>query len=185
MHLLIDVDGVLADQVTPVLKKINSRYGLNLTKEDIRRWDQAIGPTDIKTEIEASQLDPEFVLKMEPIEGALIAVAELSRGHTITIATNRAVEASEPTKQWLALHSIPYDDFLNTGIAGKGAQAGDVLIDDYPVSVLDFSSEGKFAIVFTQPWNLDDETLAEAMSRGTVARAKDWSQVVELVNSND
>ena len=185
MQLLIDIDGVIADQVTPVLKKLNQQLGLSVTREQIRTWDEPIGPTDIKTEIEAALLDPEFVLTMDLIDGAREALAMLARSHQITIATNRAPEATLPTKQWLARNSIPYSNYINTAVSGKGKLVGDVLVDDYPGNALDFSNSGMLAILFGQPWNTGDESANAGIADGRMVRAQNWGHVVEIINSTN
>jgi len=53
--IVVDVDGVLADQVTPVLENINEKFGSNYKKSDIVLWDQPlpIANTNIKIEVTA------------------------------------------------------------------------------------------------------------------------------------
>lgn len=185
MHLVVDVDGVLADQVPPVLDRINEKYGLGVRKKHIKRWDQAIADTDIKVEIESSLLDPEFVLGMRLIRDARRALVELAKSHHITIATNRDPSVDEFTKEWLQKKGIPFDDYVNTKKEGKGAISGHILVDDYPKNLIDFSVGGRLGILFTQPWNENDDSFGEAIKGNRLVRARGWDEVVEIIKSHE
>jgi len=183
MHLVVDVDGVLADQVPPILKRLNQKYSLSLRKKDIRQWDQPIADTDIKTEIENSLQDAQFVLSMGLIKGAHWALMELDKNHSITIATNREPQMDKFTREWLQKKRIPYDRYVNTREHGKGAISGDVLIDDYPNNLAGFLAAGGLGILFSQPWNEDDHSLEDAYKDDQIVRAHGWKEVVAIINS--
>jgi 5'(3')-deoxyribonucleotidase len=180
--IVVDIDGVLADQVTPVLETLNKKHGSKYIKKDIKQWDQPLplANTDIKTAIEISHHDPEFIRNMKSIQGAPTIMRELSRYCRITIATNRADEADQPTKQWLKLNNIPYDEYHNTSVEGKGAAKGRLLIDDYPGNIENFLAAvpGRIAFIFSQPWNEQDETLIGVEN---VYRVSSWQEVLEKV----
>jgi 5'(3')-deoxyribonucleotidase/uncharacterized membrane protein len=181
IKLVVDVDGVLTDQVTPVLERINRKFGTHYTKADINHWDEPLplAHTDIKTEIENSHLEPEFILGLKPIPGAQKALADLSKYCEITIATQRAGVANKPTRQWLKNNRIPFDKYVNTGSKQKGLVDGSILIDDYSNNILDFVRQGKAAIVFTQPWNANDPVLSGVEH---IQRAGSWDDIYEMVN---
>ena len=73
----VDIDGVLGDQVTPILREINKKYQTNYTKEDIIEWDYPIEDTDIETEINNALKDKEYILNMPVIDGAKIGMSYL------------------------------------------------------------------------------------------------------------
>ena len=187
LNIVVDVDGVLADQVTPVLDELNSKFGSHYVKDDIKHWDEPLplAHTDIKTAIESSHQRPDFVGSMKPIENAPDVVSELSKYHEIWIATNWTAVADKPTRKWLEDNRIPYepDHYHNTSIEGKGVIKGDIIIDDYPKNVLAFiSTPGRKGILFTQPWNEDDELL---LGNENVFRAKNWLEVWSRIDSLD
>jgi len=185
LTLVVDVDGVLADQVTPVLETINGKYGSKYTKEDIHRWDQPLpaANTDIKTEIENSHHHASFIMNMKPLPDAKNVLRVLSKYCEITIATNRPRVANIPTKLWLFVNNIPYDKYVNTSIKGKGAAKGNILIDDYPKNALEFTApEGqeRAALIFTQPWNENDQSV---IGNDKIVRANNWQEVLEKIQS--
>ncbi len=182
--IVVDVDGVLADQVTPILESINKKFGSKYIKSDIRSWDQPLplAKTDIKIAIESSHVDPSYIASMKPIQDAQKVISELSRYFEITIATNRTPVADKPSKQWLRKNNIPYDHYINTSVMGKGAAKGKLLIDDYPNNIVDFLSaeEGRIALLFSQPWNEDDQSL---IGKDNVYRVHGWKEVMEKIRS--
>lgn len=181
MKILIDVDGVLADQVPPVLERFNADYGYEYKKEDIQKWDEEIGHTDIKTEIESALLKEDFIMKMKPILGAVQAINYLSRRNEIIIATNRDPSTDEYTKKWLEEQNIPFHAFVNTNERGKGKLVGDVLVDDYDGNVRAFAESGKTAILFSQPWNSNNPEIEEVIKQDNVYRGIDWSDVIRII----
>jgi 5'(3')-deoxyribonucleotidase len=182
MTLVVDIDGVLADQVTPVLDSINKKFGSKYTKEDIRSWDQKLplAHTDIKTEIENSHNNPSFVENMVPIRDAQKVLMELSKYCEITIATQRTRNADKSTKKWLKKHNIPYNKYVNTNLKGKGSAKGNILIDDYPKNVLDFIQQERTAFIFTQPWNENDQSI---IGNDRIIRVNSWNEILEEIKS--
>jgi 5'(3')-deoxyribonucleotidase len=185
MILVVDVDGVLADQVTPVLDELNSRCGSHYVKADIRHWDEPLplASTDIKTAIESSHHDPDFVRKMKPLPNAQAVLREISKYLDISIATNRTAVADKPTREWLNSNGIAHSQYHNTSLEGKGKVDGDIIVDDYPKNILAFVAKGnRKGIVFTQPWNEDDTSL---LGKEGIFRAKDWIEVWKIIDSFD
>lgn len=181
MKIAVDVDGVIADQISPVLKRLNAKYRLIVTRADIRHWDEPIADTDIKTEIETSLLNSQFILGMNLIRGARSALVKLARKHIIIIATHRPLVSDQATQAWLHKKGIPYHHYVNTSTQGKASLSSDILIDDYAGNVVAFSARGRHAILFDQPWNADDSEVEMASKEGRVARAHGWQEVVEII----
>lgn len=184
-RIVIDVDGVLADQVTPVLKRLNDKFSSHYVKEDIKHWDEPLplAHTNIKTAIEDSHREADFVKNMQPIFNAPEVVAELSKYFEISIATNRTEVADKPTRWWLTNCHISHDEYHNTSIEGKGKVSGDIIIDDYPKNILAFMEQpNRIGILFIQPWNIEDQLLT---GKDNVFRAKDWIDVWNIINSFD
>src|SRR2546428_1323530 len=118
----IDVDGVLGDQVSPVLVRIQNRkkIALGFTKEKIASWNQAINGSSIDKEIEEALLDPEFVREMPVIPGSTAAMADLRKTFHVVITTSRPLETESETVSWLK-RNFPksFHEFVNTRYFGK------------------------------------------------------------------
>lgn len=179
IRIAVDVDGVIAEQVPPVLERVRSQYGVRMTKRDIRAWDQPIPGTksNIKLEIERALLDPEYVRSMRPVRGAAAALHRLHElGLGIVIVTHRPRESDAPTRQWMQEYGIAHDAYVNSSQGSKASVEADVLVDDYPNNVEEFVRQGRKAILFRQPWNAGfAQTAASRGSNLWVARS--WSEV--------
>jgi len=182
MRILMDIDGVLADQVEAALPVINARYGLELTREDIREYDQVIELPDGSTTTFGTEIGPlmhsrAFVVGMRMIEGAVRGVHELGKACSETfLATSRPEAAADATQEWLSRYNL--SAYLPLYIDNKAAVPGDILIDDAPHQVEAWAATGRLAIVFDQPWNRgveEGEFIKRAVGwRQGLARAWDW-----------
>lgn len=182
--IAVDVDGVLAEQVIPVLLKIKEKYGISLSKEQITEWDYRIGDTDIKTEIELAEMEEGFVRSMLPIEGCREALEILTRTFHVVVATGRHPMTDSWTREWLSANGIKYHRLVNTHAEGKSLPEVQILIDDYVGNIQEFitsGSDSRQAILFSQPWNTDHHSLMPFIVAKQVYVATSWSKVVDLV----
>ena len=159
-RLIIDVDGVLADTERATLTELNRELGTKFRKRDIKQWDQPLGPTNIKDEIEKRLLDPRFVRYVPLIPWTRYVYWHLLRTYDITIATSRDPRADEATQEWLARKYLSYTVYENVRGRSKADLDGDLLIDDYHGNVAAFAATGRPAILFSQPWNESPLTAA-------------------------
>ncbi len=181
MKIAVDVDGVLAEQVPHLLKRMREQYCIELRKKDIRLWNQPIGHTDFTTEIERALLDADFVLSMPAIRGARAALDELATQHHVVITTGRPVEASDNTLEWLRRKRLRFHEFVNTREQGKPSLAVDVLIDDHLDSAEGFALTNRLAILLSQPWNCDRASIEPLVRRRAIICAKNWSEVLGII----
>lgn len=180
LKIAVDIDGVLADQVTVVLKRLNVKYNLSLTKNDISEWDYKIADTNIKIEIEKALQEKEYVLSLPVIQGAKEGMDYLYQNHYVTIATSRPKETESETKEWISLY-FGYHDFCNTRGASKNCVQSDVLIDDHIPNIEDFAKTRGFGLLFSQPWNQKRSRIDSMMREGKVYYCNNWEDVINTV----
>lgn len=184
--LAIDVDGVLVEQVIPVLQKLKREMSIELNKSDITNWEYSFNKTNIKIEIERAEREEEFVQKMQPIEGAVEATEALSKSErfNIVVATSREACTNDWTCEWLNNHGISYNKFINTRSTGKSLSGVDILIDDHIRNIEDFirhGPPGRQAILFAQPWNQDISPISDLLVSGKVKIAHSWQAVLTVL----
>ena len=182
--IAIDLDGVLVEQVLPVLDKLKKETGVTLNKSDITDWQFPIGNTDIKTEIEKAEENESFVREMSPIKDGTRSTQILSRKYDITIATSRDPVNNPWSIDWLAKHNIEYKHFVNTRSEGKILNGVNILIDDYIGNIQDFMRNGdrnRKAILFAQPWNEDTSAITDLISSGRAKIAHSWQAVLSML----
>lgn len=186
LTIAVDVDGVLAEQVIPVLQRIKEKYGINLSKEQITEWEFPIGNTDIKTEIELAEREEDFVKSMLPLVGCSEALSELARTFQVVVATSRDPMTDSWTKEWLNANGITYHRFINTHSEGKSLPGVQILIDDYEKNIKEFvtsGSDSRQAVLFSQPWNVEHNPLLSFIESKQVYVVTCWSSVVECVKN--
>jgi 5'(3')-deoxyribonucleotidase len=180
----VDVDGVLGDQVTPLLLRIEERLGIKMTFEDIAEWNPVIGESDFKTEIAAAMDDPTYVAEMPLHAGAREMMDGLvAAGHTILVITTRKQELLEPTAAWLREHSLPYSRVISAEGIQKALHGASVLIDDYTENVKHFlEAEAGWGVLVDRPWNQERDSLRLWIGKRAIV-ATDLRLIPDLVQT--
>jgi 5'(3')-deoxyribonucleotidase len=177
----VDVDGVLGEQVPPVLERLRREgKGINLTKESITDWNFPINGTDISREIEKALLDSTFIREMPVVQSSTTSMEQLHKKYHVVIATSRPLETQKSTIDWLK-KNFKFHEFVNTREVGKDKLGLDVLIDDNLDNVKGFASSGGYALLFLQPWNLniENQELEQLIRAKKIVRCEGWEQVLK------
>ena len=184
LTIAVDMDGVIVEQVQPVLQKLKKEIGIDLTKSDITDWEYPFKGTNIKIEIIKAQREKEFVLQMPPMEYAIEALRILSEKFDIVITTSREGSTDPWSQEWLNKHGVHYRKFVNTSSQGKTLANADIIVDDYIENIEAFIRKGppdRQAILFAQPWNHDTRNIADLLKSGKVRIANSWQTVLALL----
>lgn len=182
MRIAVDIDGVLADQVSLILSDFNRKYGYSYSKEDIIKWDSCIGYSRIDLEIEKSLLNPEYVLSMPIVEYAYDAMSELSKNYTIIIATSRPRATEKETLKWLSIN-FNFNEFENTRDKGKKFLNADILIDDNLTNLQEFATNSGIGILLEQPWNKDYSEIIDLVNCHKVYCCGSWIEILNIIES--
>jgi 5'(3')-deoxyribonucleotidase len=181
----VDIDGVLGEQVPPVLQRMKSKgKAANATKENIIDWNFQLDDTDISKEIEEALLDPTFVLEMPVVQGSTSAMQQIYKKYHIVIVTSRPIDTEKETKDWLK-KNFKFHEFINTRECGKNSLGLDLLIDDNLDNVKAFASSGGCALLFSQPWNLktDDKDLENLIRARKTVRCENWDEILKSITN--
>lgn len=177
----VDVDGVVADQVTHVLHRANRAMGLSMTADQIVAWNTPVGGVGFAQLIEEYLRDPEFVRTMPEIPGASAAVRALCEQAVVRFASSRPTETESETKQWLTNHLGWEPDFVNTMGTQKGDVDANVLIDDGDHNIVSFLSKPRrIGILMLRRWNDGPEIKSSPQIEDVLCRARDWNDVLAL-----
>lgn len=152
-EILVDMDGVLADQMGGVFDVIKREDGLELCHYDVKDYwfkNMAVAPERI---IDIFRRDG-FYRELDVITGAVHGVNRLRQNFDVKICTQPmkdAVNCEQEKRDWLAHH---FDQELaDTAIVtdDKLSVSGNILIEDNP-----HIGYGEWLpIIFNQPWNQD------------------------------
>ncbi len=154
MRVLFDLDGVLADLVTPLSKKFDFR------KEDVT----AFNFNDCLGKIKASKIyqemaRPGFCAELQPMEGALSVLKEVQeQGHEIVFVTAPFPYSrtwSFDRMLWLKreFREIDAPVILTDR---KDLVSGDLLVEDRVKNLAAFKETGRKGLLIDQPWNQTD-----------------------------
>ena len=173
--ILCDLDGIVVNLLGPWLDWYNKIYGDCLSPDDIKTWDIDLCAKHGHAIYNFLQL-PEIYRSLPPIPGALAGFKKLQEKHDMIVVTASAKNPQTSTDKliWIKEHlGLGRKDVI---IAHrKYLVAGDILIDDSPLNLHDFSSQwGPCARTIT---------LDYAYNRNVKVsfRASTWPQIVDQI----
>jgi len=168
--LLFDLDDVLADFLTALLREYNERYHDRLTLDGVTEWDlsRAVKPECGRKVYDLFQKPglfrhlapkphaPEVLQRLVNRGFEIVIVSDSPPGHAYCDYLQDPTRVSNPTddkRKWLREH-LPMVDVHNLVITGqKWRVAGDLLIDDKPQTCETFAARGRRCILMDQPYN--------------------------------
>lgn len=178
MRAGVDLDGVIADLLTPFTKKINKEFGLSLKHEDITSFHFAdcIPGLDWDS-IKSVWENPKFILKQPLLPWAKWGINRLKGlGYTIYIITARKSYLKQATLQWLEKHEIHFDEIV-TGkreekwsyIERKGL---DIFIEDKAQNALEAVRSCERVYLIDAPYN-------KQLDEPKIIRVEGWREIVK------
>lgn len=185
MRVVVDMDEVLAQFVSKVLRRWNAVQGTSFTREQVTGWRMedvlgmdAVGKGHL---IEEWMAEPGFFEDLEPVRDAVWGFNSLrSDGHDVIVATSIpevATHAFDGKRRWMRRHFPDWSMKNFIACSRKGSIDCDVLIDDGAHNIEDWRpSFWKRAVVFDAPWNRD------VPAGRYVRRATGWRQAIRLVD---
>jgi 5'(3')-deoxyribonucleotidase len=152
--LVLDVDNVLADSIRAWCTLAKRRLRIDVAFDSITNH-KLVGCVNASPEEVFRLQDYVWVnwRRLKPIEAGIERTIDSIRkmGVEIVIATSGPKRHIPYVRDWLALRRIGYDTFCS--VTHKSSIKADALVDDAPEEILLFTSEGKAAFLYEQPWN--------------------------------
>jgi 5'(3')-deoxyribonucleotidase len=175
----LDVDGVLADFLTPALDIIERITGRKYISEEIVTWDifEIVGKEWEQPFFEACS-QPGFAASLAVYSGAQEGVRrlhEIAEVYIVTSPLNHNPTWTYERELWLKEHfGIPHGRIVHT--SAKHLCVGDALIDDRPYNIQKwgYGHPAGTGILWDAPWNRRD--------RVPEVRTHDWQEVLSLVS---
>lgn len=177
--VLLDVDGVLCDFVAGVMRSVAT---CSDERADLSDWDflGKLSP-HAKRAYLADSAKPGFCYGLDPLPGAVEGVQALrDDGHDLVAVTAPLLHC--PTwegerREWLRHHfGFSARDVVFT--SRKDLVHGDVLVDDKPAHITDWSLRwGKCGVLWAQPYNSDKDCQGSAFAW----RTNDWQHIREYL----
>lgn len=156
MRIALDVDGVLANMIEPLLRLYEDETGVRITVEEVDDWDfwKKRGISKQKF-IELMIRTWSRWWEIEPLEDDVSEdVDKLNRLGHVDIVTQRPAKTIGYVKEWLARNKIRYRKF--TWVPPRTTKAKlsyDIYIDDSPKLAEELNKLGRPMLLYNQPWN--------------------------------
>ena len=152
--LNLDMDGVLADIVTPFLIKANVKFGTDVKYEDITEHKiETFFGIENTTEVLSYLLEllktGEYWREVPPVIGAVEAVRELKEHFDLVILTAGQLGSAPFRALWAKeVFGLSENQII---ITPQKHRVHGILVDDFDENVLNRPS----SILFKQPWNIN------------------------------
>lgn len=156
---VVDLDGVLRDIFSQMIKLYNNEFGENLKPEDVKDYDVDVSFPKAHAAYGSSyhyffekHADYVFLLS-PPMKGAVEAMKRLKGYGKVVIATIQPTTHNKILAlKWLDKWNVPYDEirFVDT----KAGIDCDYFIEDYPKNM---EGAGGYKVLIDAPYNQDAE----------------------------
>lgn len=156
MKVLCDIDGVIADSMTP-LRVWAWRNYKTLIPASLPEYNPMVGGRPLAAIAGEAMTEPDFIGDCLPMEDGLDMLESLLKADIeVIFATARPAATLESTIEWLSENTWAREPRVYlSGHSDKGclAEIGDVLIDDSVAQLASWSKTGKPCFLMPRPWN--------------------------------
>lgn len=170
--LLIDMDSVICDLMSEWHHRYNRDYGDNLTVDRLKCWhsEKYVKP-ECGMKIYDYLKEPGLFLELNPLPHAVEVLERLHTKYDILIVTSSVSTAFAEKEMWVEKH-LPFIGKYNLIFSHrKNMIVGDLLFDDAPHNLMEFSSSGRVAVAMDYAYNRDIN----------VPRVKNWLEFEEFL----
>lgn len=177
-RVLLDVDGVLADFLSPALDVVERLTGRKYSTEEMTTWDifEIVGKEWEQPFFEACN-QPNFAANLTVYPGAQEGVRrlqEIAEVYIVTSPLNHNPTWTYERERWLRDHfDIPHGRIVHT--SAKHLCVGDALIDDRPYNVQKwaYGHPNGTGLLWDAPWNRQDKVSG--------IRVHGWNDVISII----
>ncbi len=173
----VDVDGVLADLLTPMVQTLDTLFGIKIENDHVKEYDfNKLVPEGKADQFWAFIAAEGFHDILKPYPGAeegILALQEVADVHIVTSPLWSSKTWVWERNQWLYRHfKITQKKIHHTH--AKEAFFGKMLVDDKPQAIEDWRVEhpNGIAVLWSQPYNAHCTDML---------RLNAWPEVVRLV----
>jgi len=194
--IYVDMDDVLCQAARQFLVIVEREFGKKIDYEQLTNFDvgQSCGlQPEERDELYRIVHQPDELLKMMPIEGALPVLKEWQvEGFEIAIVTGRPPDSYEVSITWLAKHGVPHSSFTVVDKYSRFATEKTIAInlrelatrrfclaveDSLPMAEY-LAGQMKVPVALIDcPWNQTDAAHAQ------VSRYPDWPAIADAVSA--
>ena len=129
----IDIDGVLEDLLVPLISMYKERHTIEIPYDSFSRYDFANFKPEVRQEFLDILHTEELIDRLEPVDGACEALADLNDRYDVFLVTATSVDLFSHKAEWVLKHYpfIMPDRILRVPGRYKSMINTDFAIDDY------------------------------------------------------
>lgn len=192
----VDMDDVLTDSTEAFLAVLEQDFGKKVAFDEIFDFDlkKSFHLTDGEYERFFSAIhQPDIILDFKPIQDSIqVLKAWRKSGFRIVVVTGRLTATYESSQAWLAVHDVPYDDFIMldkysrkdtdmriaVSLEEFSKMKFDLAVEDSLRMAQYLSTEMEFPVIlFDRPWNRD------AVLNGRIHRCRSWIEIGKIAET--
>lgn len=161
MIIKLDIDGVLRDMESPMIRLYNEKFQTHMKLGDLVSYDiDKSFPLFRNANIDGHKFFfedhlQECYIDANAYEGAAEAVQLLrKRGHIIHVVSYQpSLNAQKATLEWLNMNNIEFDNITFTNIKDKTYVPCDIIVDDCP-EYIDSEPESALKVCINHSYNI-------------------------------
>ncbi len=186
-RLGMDVDGVLADLLSPCLRVAGEMLGRTIWPDDLQSWeigDLFTDPADVER-LWDRMGEPGVCANLEPYPGAvegMRALSEVADVYVVTSYLHNGKQWVHERDGWVMQHfGIPRSKMVHT--RAKHIFSGAMLVDDKPANVADWALENPHGVpvLWLMPYN-DKHQFPDGI-RDHVLRTRSWPELARVAEA--
>lgn len=192
MRLGFDIDGVVNDLDSALIKHVSDNFGITLSRDSFKDYwiekSTYVDDPELNTKVVNSMLsvvgEVDFQITAKPYKEAIRGLRTLKKaGHSIhflTCRTNGKINESK-TSTWLRQNGVKFDSLNHCGVNGDKGMIGRSLNLDFYLDDHEPNLETMYAYkkrwrkglgLFTQPWNKD------SIDGSKFIRFDTWNEII-------
>jgi uncharacterized HAD superfamily protein len=190
MKIGIDIDEVLADQLSSLIRFHNDSFGTTLARDHFRSskfWETWGGTREEAIRKVYDFYQTPYFRDIQPVDGSKEAVGRLSRDHELHLVTGRQNDIATLTQDWIRRHfpnrfsGIHFaNHYSNNGFPQSKAEICDALgieflIEDTLDYALECARPNRKILLLDYPWNQTND-LPEG-----IHRVHSWKGVLDFL----
>lgn len=193
MRIGVDLDGCVADIMTPILRFYNSRKGSSFRYADLVTHDiwEVFGTTREEAVREVYSFYEQEEFDVVPVIGsACVDLNRLKKGNNLLVVTARPQVYQKKTLQWLEKYfdgvfdEVFFTNQFKLGGEGQTITKGkvcrekgiEIMIEDYDKYAVECAEECKRVLLIDQPWN------RHFLESRNIVRVRNWGEILTKVN---
>lgn len=175
-YIGIDIDNVLSATDEKIRELIGKNLNIHPTQQDINAWSYStsLNITEYQEKQIINTFHRKYITELDVIKGSKSALLKLSELYFIWLITSRPIFTKHNTEDWLNNNGFCYNELTFTANKLELSPHLNFLIEDNPLTAIQFAEIGKDVFLFDYPWN-------KGIKNKFITRVNSWVEITQLL----